>query len=45
MFNPRLTKSVEEFSSIMDNLGMSYPKDMDKAVRANMTCGICDDLA
>lgn len=42
--NPRLTKSVEEFSVIMENLGLAYPKKIDEAVPANMVCGIGDDL-
>lgn len=45
IFNPRLTKPVEEFASIMANLGLPYPKKIDKAVPANMVCGICDDEA
>ena len=37
--NPRLTKSEEEFVSIMDNLGLPYPKQFDRSVPANMICG------
>ncbi|KAK3236781.1 Polypeptide N-acetylgalactosaminyltransferase 3 [Cymbomonas tetramitiformis] len=40
--NPRLTKTKEEFKSIMDNLGLPYPKKIDAAVPANMVCGIQD---
>ncbi|CAM9240362.1 unnamed protein product [Choristocarpus tenellus] len=40
LHNPRLTKSKEEFSNIMANLGLSYPTQMDRAVPANMVCGI-----
>jgi len=38
--NPRLTKSKDEFVSIMVNLGLPYPKKMDIAVPANMVCGV-----
>jgi len=41
-FNPRLTKSKEEFAQIMAGLGLPYPKKMDVAVPANMVCGIQD---
>lgn len=43
-YNPRLTKPVEEFVSIMSNLNLPYPKQIDKAVPANMVCGICDEV-
>lgn len=43
-YNPRLTKTVEEFETIMANLNLSYPKKIDQAVPANMVCGICDDV-
>ncbi|XP_015781738.1 persulfide dioxygenase ETHE1 homolog, mitochondrial [Tetranychus urticae] len=38
-FNPRLTKSKEEFIKIMENLNLDYPKMMDVAVPKNMICG------
>ena len=38
-FNPRLTKSVEEFSAIMANLNLPKPKQLDIAVPANLQCG------
>ena len=38
--NPRLTKSKDEFVSIMASLGLPYPKKMDIAVPANMVCGV-----
>nr|XP_054927160.1 uncharacterized protein LOC126531457 isoform X1 [Dermacentor andersoni]XP_054927161.1 uncharacterized protein LOC126531457 isoform X1 [Dermacentor andersoni] len=41
-YNPRLTKSKEEFVDIMNNLNLSYPKMIDKAVPANMVCGLHD---
>ncbi|CAM9904386.1 unnamed protein product [Ectocarpus sp. 6 AP-2014] len=43
-YNPRLTKPVEEFVSIMSNLNLPYPKQIDKAVPANIVCGICDEV-
>ncbi|XP_011305596.1 persulfide dioxygenase ETHE1, mitochondrial isoform X2 [Fopius arisanus] len=39
-YNPRLTKSLDEFVSIMENLNLPYPKMIDKAVPANRVCGI-----
>lgn len=38
--NPRLTKSREEFIKIMSNLNLPYPKQIDKALPANLLCGI-----
>ncbi|XP_018300212.1 persulfide dioxygenase ETHE1, mitochondrial [Mycetomoellerius zeteki] len=38
--NPRLSKSLEEFVRIMDNLNLPYPKMIDKAVPANKVCGL-----
>lgn len=38
--NPRLTKDLNTFKSIMDNLGLPYPKMLDKAVPANKVCGL-----
>lgn len=38
-FNPRLTKTVEEFVHIMDNLNLPKPKKIDTAVPANLLCG------
>jgi sulfur dioxygenase len=42
--NPRLgvTKTKDEFVEIMANLNLSYPKKIDKAVPANMRCGVPD---
>lgn len=39
-YNPRLTKDLEEFIKIMDNLNLPYPKMIDKAVPANKVCGL-----
>lgn len=39
-FNPRLTKSLNEFVDIMNNLNLLYPKMIDKAVPANKVCGL-----
>lgn len=47
-FNPRLTKSKEEFIDIMNNLGLPYPKKIDVSLPANLVCGLYnlpDDLA
>ena len=41
-FNPRLTKSVDEFVKVMDNLGLPYPNKIDVAVPGNMVCGLQD---
>jgi sulfur dioxygenase len=38
--NPRLTKPKEKFIEIMANLNLPYPKQIDRAVPANMVCGI-----
>ncbi|XP_006823304.1 persulfide dioxygenase ETHE1, mitochondrial-like [Saccoglossus kowalevskii] len=40
--NPRLTKSKEEFIEIMKNLNLPYPKAIDRALPANMVCGVFD---
>jgi len=40
MYNPRLTKDKSEFVKIMDNLGLDKPKLIDKAVPANLSCGV-----
>ncbi|XP_029593427.1 persulfide dioxygenase ETHE1, mitochondrial [Salmo trutta] len=39
-FNPRLTKSVEEFVDIMTNLNLPKPAKIDIAVPANLVCGL-----
>ncbi|XP_037532725.1 persulfide dioxygenase ETHE1, mitochondrial [Nematolebias whitei] len=39
-FNPRLTKTLEEFVKIMDNLNLSKPKKLDIALPANIVCGL-----
>ena len=38
--NPRLTKSREQFIEIMRNLNLPYPKQIDRALPANMVCGL-----
>lgn len=40
--NPRLTKTLEEFVNLMNNLNLPYPKMIDKAVPANKVCGVFD---
>ncbi|KAJ2992234.1 hypothetical protein HDV02_003192 [Globomyces sp. JEL0801] len=39
-FNPRLTKTKEEFVQFMKNLGLPYPKKIDASLPANLKCGI-----
>jgi len=39
-FNPRLTKSVEEFIDIMANLNLPYPAKIDASLPANLVCGL-----
>ncbi|XP_041648557.1 persulfide dioxygenase ETHE1, mitochondrial [Cheilinus undulatus] len=39
-FNPRLTKSLDEFVHIMNNLNLPKPKKIDIAVPANLVCGV-----
>lgn len=39
-FNPRLTKSQEEFVDIMNNLNLPKPKKIDISVPANLVCGV-----
>ncbi|XP_048859743.1 persulfide dioxygenase ETHE1, mitochondrial-like isoform X2 [Brienomyrus brachyistius] len=41
-FNPRLTKTLEEFVEIMDNLNLPKPGKIDIAVPANLVCGLHD---
>jgi len=41
-FNPRLTKTKDEFVKLMAELNLPYPKKIDAAVPANMVCGIQD---
>lgn len=42
--NPRLTKTKQEFIKIMENLNLPYPKQIDKALPANMVCGLQDPV-
>lgn len=39
-YNPRLTKTRDEFKTIMSNLNLPYPKMLDKALPANQVCGL-----
>jgi len=41
-FNPRLTKTRDEFIELMKNLDLPYPKRIDTAVPSNMVCGVQD---
>ncbi|XP_077431571.1 persulfide dioxygenase ETHE1, mitochondrial [Vanacampus margaritifer] len=38
--NPRLTKSLEEFVTIMNNLNLPKPSKIDISVPANLVCGV-----
>uniref|UniRef100_A0A0A9YB63 Persulfide dioxygenase ETHE1, mitochondrial n=1 Tax=Lygus hesperus TaxID=30085 RepID=A0A0A9YB63_LYGHE len=42
LYNPRLSKSKDQFIEIMNNLNLAYPKKIDLAVPANRVCGIQD---
>ncbi|XP_022118491.1 persulfide dioxygenase ETHE1, mitochondrial isoform X2 [Pieris rapae] len=39
-YNPRLTKPLEEFVKIMENLNLPYPKKIDESLPANKVCGV-----
>lgn len=39
-FNPRLTKTLDEFVDIMNGLNLPYPKFIDQALPANKICGL-----
>jgi len=41
-YNPRLTKPLDEFVKIMENLNLPKPKFIDKALPANKVCGLYD---
>ncbi|KAE9538872.1 hypothetical protein AGLY_005454 [Aphis glycines] len=43
-YNPRLSKSLDEFIELMNNLKLDYPKKIDVALPINLKCGIQDDL-
>jgi sulfur dioxygenase len=40
--NPRMTMSKEEFVKFMEERNMPYPKHIDRALPANLKCGIID---
>lgn len=42
-FNPRLTKTKQDFVEFMNNRKLPHPKKIDMAVPANLKCGIMDD--
>lgn len=41
-FNPRLTRTEQQFVEIMENLGLPYPKKIDESLPANTVCGLYD---
>ncbi|XP_071499074.1 persulfide dioxygenase ETHE1, mitochondrial-like [Diadema antillarum] len=43
LYNPRLTKSKEEFIKVMEELNLPYPKAIDRALPANLVCGVVDE--
>ncbi|XP_060067343.1 persulfide dioxygenase ETHE1, mitochondrial-like [Ylistrum balloti] len=43
VLNPRLSKTKEQFVEIMANLKLPYPKQIDRALPANLVCGVFDD--
>lgn len=42
--NRRLTKPLDEFVTIMENLNLPYPKQIERAVPLNMVCGLQEVL-
>lgn len=40
--NPRLTRTKEDFIQVMKELNLPYPKQIDRALPANMVCGVHD---
>lgn len=42
-YNTRLTKTREEFVTFMKELKLSYPLQIDKALPANLVCGLVPD--
>ncbi|ELU18384.1 hypothetical protein CAPTEDRAFT_163196 [Capitella teleta] len=38
--NPRLSKDLNQFIKIMDDLKLPYPKEIERALPANMVCGV-----
>jgi sulfur dioxygenase len=39
-YNPRLTKDINQFVKIMEDLKLPYPKEIERALPANMVCGV-----
>jgi len=39
-FNPRLTKTKDEFVELMAGLNLAYPKKIDVSLPANLVCGL-----
>ncbi|CAI2729100.1 unnamed protein product [Schistosoma spindalis] len=42
-FNPRLTKTKNEFIKIMNELNLPLPKQIERAIPLNLKCGINDE--
>lgn len=43
LLNPRLSKDLEGFNTVMSNLNLAFPKMIEKAVPANLKCGFQDE--
>ncbi|KAL5020367.1 hypothetical protein ScPMuIL_003259 [Solemya velum] len=41
--NPRLKRNRDDFIKIMGELNLPYPKQIDKALPANLVCGVYDE--
>jgi len=41
-YNPRLTRTLEEFVELMSNLNLPYPSKIDISLPANRECGLYD---
>ncbi|BFY99618.1 hypothetical protein BsWGS_02658 [Bradybaena similaris] len=44
-FNPRLSRPKNEFIEVMSKMNLPYPKQIEKALPANMVCGVFDEPA
>lgn len=43
LYNPRFSKTLQEFVDLMKNLNLPYPKMIDKALPANRVCGVFEN--
>lgn len=42
LYNPRFSKSLEDFTTLMNNLNLAPPKKINEAVPMNLKCGLDD---